>query len=354
MGSKSKPIAIIITDTHLDDGNEETNSRVYREARQLARDFGLTAIYHGGDIFEARKAQTQHLLTCFDRELSHFDDAGIDLFAVPGNHDKTDYAIAGSFLDPFRYHARFKLIRVPTEIAMPIYHEKDGRVMLSLAPFFNDEQYIISLKYLQLSDSKAPTKRVMLTHIGLDQAMMNNGMKVSSLVKAELFKDYDKVLIGHYHDASDYNANIRYIGSSIQHNFGERADKGITILMSDLSVQTVDPGTPKFFTYIVPVENLTNKRLAEIKKEKEEGQDQIRVVITGEEGKVKAFDKNRLQSAGIKVATKEEKILKEEVDERIEPFTDVTLKANFQKFCTNNNLDQVKGNQYFDTIFNTN
>lgn len=343
---KRTPIAIILTDTHLDDGNEEANIRVYREARRLAKEYGLGQVYHGGDIFEARKAQTQHLLTTFDRILSDHDDDRIELCAVPGNHDKTNYAISASFLDPFRYHKSFRLYRHPTELML--HHA--ASVSITLAPFYSDSEYIESLESIATLVPCEVKHRVMLTHIGLDQAMMNNGMKVTSLVKEDLFKDYDKVLIGHYHDASDYSARIRYIGSSIQHTFGERADKGITVLYSDLTCETVDAGTPKFFTYTVAVEHLTNKKLAEIKKVKEEGQDQVRVVITGDEAKIKSFDKNRLQSAGIKVALKEERIVKEDVDDRVEAFTDSSISTAFAAFCGKNNLDLKEGKKYLSTV----
>lgn len=344
---KRKPIAVILTDTHLDDGNEDANKLVFAEARRIAKENDLGVVFHDGDIFDARKAQTQHLLNTFDDILDEHDADQIDLTAIPGNHDKTDYASRRSFLDSFRHHKRFNLFRGPHE---RIIHS-GKKISITLMPFFSDEKYIQILND-HIAEGLMPDvkTRIMLTHIGLDQAMMNNGMKVSSQVKEELFKDYDKVLIGHYHDSSDYSSRIRYIGSSLQHTFGERPDKGITILYDDLSLGTVDAGAPKFYTYVVPVENLTNRRLAEIKKEKEEGQDHIRVVITGDESKVKAFDKNRLQIAGIKVATKEEKIVREEVDERVEAFTDKSLSEAFKTFCEKNNLSLVEGQTYLNTV----
>lgn len=347
---KRTPIAVILTDTHLEDDNVEANKRVFAEARRIAKESDLGVVYHSGDIFDSRKAQTQHILSVFDDILDEHDGDQIDLDAVPGNHDKTDYSSRRSFLDPFRHHRRFNLYRGPVDRILP------KGFVLTLMPFFDDPTYIKLLQehykdrnIFESSDIGGP-KQIMLTHIGLDQAMMNNGIKVSSQVKDELFSAYDKVYIGHYHDASDYNTRIRYIGSSLQHTFGERADKGITVLYSDLTTDAVDPGTPKFYTYIVPVENLTNKRLAEIKKVKEEGQDNIRVVITGDEAKVKAFDKNRLQVAGIKVATKEEKIIKDDIDERVEAFTDSSISMAFASFCEKNTLNLKEGQRYLNSV----
>lgn len=337
--AQRKPIAVILADTHMKSENAAINLKVFEEARQYAKSYGLNRVFHAGDIFDSRKAQTQDILNTFGTILDEFKVDQIYLSAIPGNHDKTDYKSAASFLDPFSEHPSFSLHRQFSTVSLP-----EG-FLLDMMPFFSDMEYITAL-----DQNVHKGKKLMLTHIGFNDATMNNGMKVSSMITDDLFKNYEKVFVGHYHDAFDYNKRVRYIGSSIQHNFGERPDKGLFVLYSDLSYEIVSLTAPKYMTRMYDAQDLTPQVIKELKAFKESCNDNLRIQITGTEEQVKSFNKQTLMAIGIKPEVKVDEIEAQELEERVTPFTDQTLKDAFTSFCEKNNLDLTQGLTYLNTI----
>lgn len=340
----SSTLAFILTDTHLEAENAEVNKAVFKESRDLAKEAGLKKIYHGGDIFNSRKAQPQDILNAFGTILDEFEADGMELVAIPGNHDKTNYHSEASFLDPFKHHPAFHLIRQP--MIVDVYNKE--QVSISMAPFFADEEYIASIEG---EFKKSAHKRVLLTHIGVNGAVMNNGMKVSSQVTEALFKIFDKVLIGHYHDASVFSKKIEYIGSSVQHNFGETPNKGLTILYDDLTIGTIElVSFPKYITKTFDVKDLTSKKIEQLKQDQAITDNRLRIVLTGAEEKIKAFDKQRLAEFGVKVTTKQDLVKVEELEERIEAFDSKSIASAFETFCVKNSLDHPTGLKYLNPI----
>jgi DNA repair exonuclease SbcCD nuclease subunit len=62
---------------------------------------------------------------------------------------------------------------------------------------------------------------IMVTHIGFDGVVNNDGSEVESVLKPNKFSRFTRVLVGHYHNASKLGENVYYTGSVYQNNFGE-------------------------------------------------------------------------------------------------------------------------------------
>jgi len=339
-----KILGILLTDTHLKEENIEVNKQVYEQAVQFCKDNNLNAIFHLSDIFNSRKAQSQQVLVDgFDSILDSLQANGIRMITFPGNHDKTSYDSRKSFLRPFKHHPSFSLYEEHTIV------EYDN-LYVHLIPFFSNERYIQQLeKSRRIAEgSREGVKHILFTHIGVHGARMNNGQEVDGIPHS-YFEHFEKVFIGHYHDKQIFG-KFNYIGASIQHNFGETPDKGLTVLYDDLSWETIVLDTPKYQSLQVDVSKLDQKSINEIIEEASKSDDRLRVVLIGDESQVKSVQKKALQDAGVKVEMKVNSVEKKEIEDRVEPFSSSSLKQEFHNFCEKNGLDVEEGLKYLTQV----
>jgi len=344
-----KPIGALITDTHMSDSNIELQKSIYREAIQFCVDNELRFIFHGGDIFESRKSQLQVTLIAFEEILDEIQAAGLQMISIIGNHDKTDYDSKNSFISSYKHHPALRLIE---EYDMEAF---EGCAIAFLS-FFNDEIYNEKLKLLneRINKELDPVCPIMLiTHIGVKGARMNNGTVIEGDVKVKAFERFTTVKIGHYHDKQEF-ANIHYIGSAIQHNYGETSNKGLHILFNDFSTEMIELEFPKYIKYEVDVNTLTQKDLDDLKAEKENSNDYLRIILVGEEREVKAYNVQALKAVGVDVKIKVPDIEIRELQTRVEPFSPKTLISQFEQFCEQNELNLEQGNLYFSQIYSHN
>lgn len=333
------PLGVVITDTHMEEDNIETNRSIYAQARAKAKELKVNKVYHAGDIFDSRKAQPQNVLNAFGEELDLFEADDIEFHAIPGNHDKTDYGSLKSFLEPYRKRPGFYLW------SDAVLLEGNADAEIWMIPFFSDALYVEAINGCKIRKGETK-KQILITHIGVDGAVMNNGIAVSSKVSKDLFEKFDLVLIGHYHDAQQYSEKIRYIGASCQHNYGESPTKGLTIIYSDATTEFVELDLPHYINYEIDVNKITLEDIKQIKKEKASTKDQIRITLTGSEKDIKAFDATALKALGVDVKKKEDEIKVEEIESRVTAFTDTSILGSFEAFCIKKELNHEQGLKY--------
>lgn len=329
-------LGILLTDTHLKENNLEINISIFRQAAEYALKNNLNRIYHLGDVFDSRKAQS--LVVLRDGFLTILDmlkQMGVELYVIPGNHDKTSYQSEASFLDPFREHSALILTTGVGKV-------ETLEIDLYFIPFFSDDIYKEKLETIKTLKTK---RNILLTHIGITGAVMNNGSAIDG-VDQNLFDKFDQVFVGHYHDKQIFKDKFNYIGSSIQHNFGEGPEKGLTLLFDDLSFETHELEFPRYHKIEVYAKDLTLHDIEEIRKENESNHDNLRIVLIGDESEIKSFNKQALIQTGVSVTVKQETVDRKEVDERIEPFTSSGLLEEFDHFCKKNELNHDQGKKY--------
>lgn len=348
-----KPIAVFITDTHLFErrtkedelveNNIDLNISLYKQAVQIVKDCGLKQLYHGGDIFHSRKSQTQTLFKVFQKRILDdiFEPAGIDLIAIPGNHDKTDYSDKYSFLSPFLHHPRFTLLEETTRQMLP------NGIDLFLVPFFDDEEYIEQLKVVSLlaNDKK---RNILLTHIEIKGALTNGGNITDKGIDTDLFKKFELVLVGHFHNRNSINQKIHYIGAAYQHNFGEDHNKGVCILYDNMNFEFFPLDFPMYIKYDLNPKSINKKIIDNLIKENEIAH--VKVVLIGDENEVNSFDRTLLKNHGIQVEKNISSVEKEQIDQRVEKFDNTTLQNHFELFCKNKKLNQKIGQKYLDKV----
>lgn len=342
------PTAVIITDTHLREENRETVKSIFIQTIEYTLKLGFDTIFHLGDIFHSRKAQTLQVLEMWREILDIIQSFELKLVAICGNHEKTSYEDVASFLHPFQHHPAFTLIDDYFNILLT------DNIVCHFLPFFSDEEY--QKRLVQISAAYTPTENVadiLFTHIGITGARMNNGTQVIS-ISQNSFDLYNKVFLGHYHDKQIFgDGKFNYIGSTLQHNYGETPDKGLTVLYDDLTWETIELDFPRFLNIEIDISKLTPQDIQELKEEKAKSNDNLRVIICGPEEQVKSFNKHIFLESGISVEQKVDRINQSEIEERVEPFTSVTLLEEFDKFTIKQNLTEsssVKGLGYLKQV----
>ena len=338
------PIAVVLTDTHLSENNIDTNISIYNQVAKYCADNDIRCIFHCGDVFNSRKSQSQKVLLAFEQILNDLNEKDLLMITVTGNHDKTDYDSEQSFLVPFSYHPSMRLVKSFDTITIQDLN-------ISFLSYFSEQIYIEKLKQLKdtLKQKNIKNNSILFTHIGINGAVMNNGTKIESAIKTSMFKCFDAVYVGHYHDGHKFS-NITYIGASIQHNFGERLHKGFQVLYNDGSLELIELQYPQYIKHTLDVEKLTQNDLDELKQFKTQSQDFIRVILVGTEQQLKTYNLHQLKQVGVDIQLKIPDIEVEDIQHNIKPFTVDSLRKQFEQFCQNKQLDYQQGVNYFNKI----
>lgn len=294
----NKPIAIWMTDPHLSISTIDLNISIYRQVFDIAKGEGIGIIYLGGDIFESRNAQPEKVLNVFADILKEAESRGLVIRAIPGNHDKTNYVDEPSFLDVYEPYGAFDLTR-------DVSYYDHGHVRVHLVPYF-DEQLTYQ-KYLDkaVSNIDRVKRNILLTHIGIDGVLNNSKDSIETDLNSKVFKKFDYVYIGHFHDKQHVAPNIYYTGSCYQANFGENSDKGCALIKPDGKMQYLNLNFPLYITKKIEGE-LTLQDVHLINEEKKDSNCNIKVQLVGDKKKISQESIAMLRSEGVKVENKQE------------------------------------------------
>jgi len=341
------PEALIVfsNDWHLKKENIDEITDLVRQQCILAKELNAKYLACLGDIFDSRVAQRQEVLDAFSEILDMIKEYDIELWAIPGNHDKTVYTSYKSFLTAYKYHPNFKLII----IAGSLPFVKEG-ISLHFLPFFKEEMWVEEYNaFAGYIGNMDEAKHILCTHIAVTGSRNNDGTMVTSTLSSKLFKDFYKVFSGHYHDQQKIGENFYHLPSIQQNNFGENSDKGFTVLYSDGSHQLFRSKFKEFIKVKIDLEQLEDGELTLLAKKYQNSSDNIRFEITGPENSLKSLCKEDFTSIGIDIKTKckeiEDDIIFAE-SEDIKEHTKDSIKEEFSEFCVKENLNHAQGFKY--------
>lgn len=333
-------LGVLLNDTHLNKDNGELVKSIFNQAIELCETEGTDKIFCGGDVFTNRSGQPLQCLTDWKEILEAITEAGLELHVIPGNHDKTDSDDERSYLDVY------------SERCVHLYRQWSVKIIDGVAvcfiPYFRDEKWLQEFRMIEeeLEDKcyKGGMPKILITHSGFDGVVNNDGSKVVSDIKPSMFKAFDKVLIGHYHDASKLAENVIYTGSAFQNNFGENiTDKGFTIIYDDTSLRFVPSKFPKYIKEVVSAKDKESLRNL-IEKYDGQTDDYIRFIFTGKKEDLQNINIAEIQGKyGIDC-----KFSSIETDEAIElsesdsvlNYDKKAIIKDFMKFCSEN---EIKG-----------
>jgi len=323
-----KPIAVILTDTHKSKDNLELVEDIFRQATDLAVELGCKRVFHAGDWFTNRIGQNLATLLSMKRVLEDADSKNVVIHGIPGNHDKTDQDVEASYLDVF---SEFGVLNLFSKEGC----EQFGDVCVGFLPYFT-HSYTERLEKLESQVAKRKSKKnILITHKSFNGVRNNDGSLVEDGVAPSRMKFWDKVLVGHYHDASEVGNNIFYIGSAYQANYGENiTDKGFTILYSDGSIKFIESKFPKFKKVKIDASDASS-----IENELEvhsNSSDHVRFVFVGKKTDLDKITLSRFTDVGIDCKFESEDSVEGIVDVDGDNFTQFDMKTiikHFVQYC---------------------
>jgi exonuclease SbcD len=345
-----KPLIVFSTDWHLESNNITAITDLVRQQCELAKSLEVKYIGCLGDVFNSRIAQREEILTAFGRILDIISSYDLELWLIPGNHDKTVYTGFDSFLNPYKHHPCLKLIDKAGGIPF-------NDIYLHFLPFFSEEVWLNQFDELckYIVKGGVDSKHILCTHIAVNGSMNNDKTVVSCGIKTSMFKDFFKVFSGHYHDPQTIGTNFYHLPSIQQNNFGENTDKGFTVLFQDGVHETVKSKFKEYLKVKIDLDVATAEDLTALKKKYKGNDNNIRFEFIGSESLLKSLKKEDFTSLGIDVKTKVKEIeadIEFSESEEVVEHTKDTIKDEFVKFCEKEGLDLNKGLKYLNKKLN--
>lgn len=336
---------LIITDTHLKPENIDLVKSIFSQAFDLCVEKDIDTVYFGGDWFTIRHGQTISSLVATCDIIEAAKEKQIEIRAIAGNHDKDNQESEDSFLSIFDHYDNFGVVK-----KSKTFDEYKGAAIHMLPYFPEKKNYTEFLEKIFL---KKNSKNYLITHVAVDGVKNNDGSEVTSGVAKSLFNKFDKVFVGHYHNASKVGKNIHYIGSAYQANFGEDDQKGVTIL-DTLTGETefIQLYFPKYMTEEIEASKVIS-HLDEVLKGAA-SVDFLRVKLVGTEAEIDSVDKNLLRSKGIKVekiSHNSQKVEKEDVE--LISFDKESLQKEWDSFSTEKEIPKKRvkiGKNYLEKL----
>lgn len=170
---------------------------------------------HLGDIVDRRKYINYVTARNLKRFLSRFDEEGIEVDVIIGNHD-TAFKNTNEYNSMNELYGHSKLnIRYHSE---PTDIEIDG-IKLAILPWVCSGNYKESMEYLK----KTPAQ-ILFGHLEIQGFEMYRGAVNDHGFPTGMFSKFDQVFSGHFHHRSS-RGNITYLGSPYEMTWSDWNDE---------------------------------------------------------------------------------------------------------------------------------
>ncbi len=338
MSEKKSPLFILVADPHVSDTNGQTVFDLFTQVKDAAIGKMIKRIVIAGDLFKWRKAQSLSALMWWIKILKMLTGAGLEVYAIDGNHDKVladsedSYVAPFQFIKGFVYTSRYEM------------YDMNG-VAVHLVSYFGKEVYAEVLsEAIACAKKNKDFVNILVSHNEVNGAKMNDGgILAESETEYQAFKAFTTVCMGHFHNKSVLGKRVHFVGSMCPDNFGEDNDKGFTIVYDDGSLKAHNLEFKKYETHKVSVDDVSAEDLDTFLESYGELSDtHVRVVFSGSKAAVEAVDTSRFLSAGISVKL-DKTVEGEDSDETsayIE-FTDNALVDAFGEFCDERSIKKT-------------
>ena len=208
----------LLTDTHFGVRNDspvflENQREFYEEVFfPYLEEHDITTVIHLGDVFDRRKYVNFHTLNqvrsfVFDR----LEELGITVHMFVGNHDvyykNTNEVNSIDLL--LREYDNLLVYDYPTEVDFAGYP-------VMMCPWLNSENYARDIKTLKKSKA-----RTLMGHFEINGFMMHRDTsECKSGLKKEVFKNFENVFSGHFHEPSS-DGHISDLGAPTEYTWAD-------------------------------------------------------------------------------------------------------------------------------------
>lgn len=335
-----------MNDVHVSKDNIPEFQKNWNEALSVCKEEGVGDLIIGGDLWQSRASQTLNTLLAVRDAFSMSDASDVRVILAEGNHCKVDQESLYGYSHVFD---RYPGVVVIDESERYCYGNTDLYVM----SYFPENGSFLE-RLGRIADSLDKSRyNILYAHQGINGAL---GVAAGNELPANAFKDFDRVLAGHYHNRCKIkNTNIEYIGSSRQHNFGEDEEKGYTILYSDGSTKFIkNRVNVRYKVFELTPEQIDEETLTEVAALAKNPQYLVKTKISCNASEAALIDKDRLLKAGVsKIDILTEDLTPgESQSTALEAKFDKTgIKKEYAGFCEQKEIANVElGLKYLDKI----
>ena len=194
---------ILFSDLHLKPESEQVAlGEVLPGIRAACRRHDDKVVGFLGDWWHLRYAVDVRLQNAVRDELLRWQQDGIELIVLVGNHDQVDVAGRNAM-------EVFGDLPHVTVVSEPRWRD-DGLWI----PYRVRRQDIVAA--LLLPKPRASIPSVLFMHHGVRGAMMNSQVADTEGLELDLFQNFDTILCGHYHQRQQVGTKLHYVGSPWQ------------------------------------------------------------------------------------------------------------------------------------------
>lgn len=135
----------------------------------------------------------------------------------------------------------------------------------------------IPYSYNIVNQVKAKRSKILISHFGLNEGMLNSGISIQSDISLnDLIGKYELVLLGHYHKPQEIitdQIKLYYVGSPIQLDWGEKNDEKRFLVVDTDTMDVQSIPTQGYKKHIELEINSTNRAeiLVEAEQQKQSG-----------------------------------------------------------------------------------
>lgn len=337
---------LLLNDIHISKDNIPDFSLNWNEALSVCKRMNIHTIVLGGDLFFSRASQTLDVLLSVHDALLTARSMNIDVILANGNHDLVNQEALRGYCHIFDQHDNVLVIDEYHTLSNP-----EWSFSLHVIPYFpEDGSFIEKLNEVKENEFNINKLNYLYIHEGINGALSRPADKE---LPANIFGDFDKVFVGHYHNRCKVAPHIEYIGSSRQHNFGEDEEKGYTILYTDGTAEFIkNRANQRYMVLDIPEDKVDIHLTDRLEEIKEDGRYKVKVrVHTGEAG-TSAIDKSKLLEAGaakVEVVTEELHAIQTTETGLFEKFDGGKIRDNYRQFCTEKGINDELGLSYLKT-----
>lgn len=281
---------LAIGDPHFRDSNLPDAKELIRRILVLVRSTKPTFVVVLGDLLHTHEKIYQAPLDLATKLITSLAKA-VPTFLIVGNHD---YCNNQQFLTDKHPFNSFKEIENVTVCDQPSISIIDGRKFV-FCPYTPPDRFEEALETLE---EKWDDATCIFAHQEFYGCRFN---PVRTSTEGDIWpNEYPLVVSGHIHNRQWLQENIYYTGSSLQHAFGETANKTVALITftEKVDIQEVDLELPK--------KKMVYVDISKAKKFKPQKGVYTKLVIKGTPEEIKTFrgteEYTKLQHKGVTVS----------------------------------------------------
>lgn len=339
---------LLLNDIHISKDNIPEYLANWHEALEVCVTRGVKEIAFGGDMFQSRSSQTLDVMLAVHDSLLEAERSGIRVLLANGNHDKVNQENVRGYCHMFDQHGNVTM----ADTFYTVTRDEWAFALHVGAYFPEDGTFSGRLKEWHSTGTIDGKLNFLYVHEGINGAL---GQPNEKELPAGIFKGFDKVFVGHYHNRTKVAPNIEYIGSSRQANFGEDEEKGYTLIYTDGSTEFVKNSANTRYLVIDVEAGQVNTHLKDRLEEiRSDGRYRTKVRVHGTSAGTANIDREQLLQAG---ANKVEIVHEETLPAGSEPgglfekFDNRKIQESYRNFCREKEIENVElGLNYLSKI----